>query len=393
MELNFKINLPKINNNANTNPIKLNFVLDFNDNNNKITNNLTQNNNDSNLNINKIINLNLINKEDKIGLDNNKDNNNSINISDINFENDNQKLKKDLTKEDDKIILNNNTNIINKNEKYNNSSKNNDINNNFEQGEINECEKIRKNLDDSIHSKRSYDSKFNKSGKYERRPYRGTYRNRERDNYSFNNAMNYDFEMTDNASNELFIKGISDEMTEYDLKKTFSKYGKVGFLKIIKDKKTQKNKGIGIIRFKYVSSAIRAMEEKDNINCLNKKLEIKFNRINDNTNNEDINNQKEIIYLKNKSIYNENINSNDEDSWDSKNSKNNKTDFGINSNNIRLMKKTENDNISRRSPSWGRKSKSGSRYKRRSRSGSRSRSRNRSENKKNNKNNKSDDEW
>ena len=54
-----------------------------------------------------------------------------------------------------------------------------------------------------------------------------------------NNNNSYEIvEIPENSHNELFVKGIRYDSTEDDLKETFSKYGEIAQIKILKDKET-----------------------------------------------------------------------------------------------------------------------------------------------------------
>ena len=97
-----------------------------------------------------------------------------------------------------------------------------------------------------------------------------------------NDKSNFDKQDNNNdiakeACNILFIRGISNEMNENDVKQAFYKYGSVTFCKIFRDKKTQKIKG-GIINFKDLNCAIKAMKNKDNIFCKGKQLTISYHK-------------------------------------------------------------------------------------------------------------------
>ena len=70
--------------------------------------------------------------------------------------------------------------------------------------------------------------------------------------------------------------GINYNSTEDDLKETFSKYGEVIFCKILKDRETQKSKGIGFVKFNDKKSAVIAMNDANNIVCQGRNLRIKY---------------------------------------------------------------------------------------------------------------------
>jgi len=71
--------------------------------------------------------------------------------------------------------------------------------------------------------------------------------------------------------------GINDEISEDDLIKTFSMYGEVTYSKIIKNKFTQKAKGIAFVKFNERKSAFYAMADNGKIYCKGYPLKIKYN--------------------------------------------------------------------------------------------------------------------
>ena len=95
-------------------------------------------------------------------------------------------------------------------------------------------------------------------------------------NSNNDNHSNDNVEIPDNAFEELFVKGISYESTEDDLRDAFSKYGDIVQAKILKDKETQKSKGIGFVKFSEKKSAVIALNDADNITCQGRNLMMKF---------------------------------------------------------------------------------------------------------------------
>ena len=90
------------------------------------------------------------------------------------------------------------------------------------------------------------------------------------------NNNNDDVVIPDNAEEELFIKGINYEANEDDLKETFNKYGAVSSCKILKDKETQKSRGIGFVKFEDKKSAVLALNDADNLVCKGRNLLVRF---------------------------------------------------------------------------------------------------------------------
>ena len=83
-------------------------------------------------------------------------------------------------------------------------------------------------------------------------------------------------QIPENAFEELFIKGINYEATEDDLNDTFNKYGAISSCKILKDKETKKSKGCGFVKFEDKISAVRALNDADNLVCKGRNLLVRF---------------------------------------------------------------------------------------------------------------------
>ena len=81
---------------------------------------------------------------------------------------------------------------------------------------------------------------------------------------------------SDKDGDNLFVRGINFDATEDDLKETFSKYGEVTSCKILKDKETNKSKGIGFVNFADKKSAICALDDADNLTCKGRNLQVRF---------------------------------------------------------------------------------------------------------------------
>ena len=94
------------------------------------------------------------------------------------------------------------------------------------------------------------------------------------ENGHYNNNSNV--EIPENASVNLFVKGINYEATEDDLKETFSKYGEVTSCKILKDKETKKSKGVGFVNYADKKSAVCALNDADNLICKGRNLQVRF---------------------------------------------------------------------------------------------------------------------
>ena len=90
------------------------------------------------------------------------------------------------------------------------------------------------------------------------------------------NNLDDNVEVPENAVEDLFIRGINYEATEDDLKDTFNKYGTISSCKILKDKETQKSKGCGFVKFADKKSAVRALNDADNLVCKGRNLLVRF---------------------------------------------------------------------------------------------------------------------
>ena len=104
---------------------------------------------------------------------------------------------------------------------------------------------------------------------------RGGFRgNRGRGKNFTNNESHFssnNVEIPDNASPNLFVKGINYEANEDDLKEIFGKYGEVTSCKILKDKETKKSKGIGFVNYadkkskEEISKCVSLKIKKENL--------------------------------------------------------------------------------------------------------------------------------
>ena len=102
----------------------------------------------------------------------------------------------------------------------------------------------------------------------------------------------------DEAFEELFIRGINYKSDENDIRNTFSKYGDIVRCKILRDKETNKSRGIGFVKFKEKFQACNAMKDADNIECQGRKLKINYSndKTRKNNDNNGNNNYKNRSY-------------------------------------------------------------------------------------------------
>ena len=106
---------------------------------------------------------------------------------------------------------------------------------------------------------------------------RGRGRERENNNSSnFNNIQENDINIPEDAFEELFVMGINYKSTEDNLKETFSKYGEINTCKILKDKDSEKSRGIGFVKFIDKKSAVLAMNDADNLICQGRNLRVRY---------------------------------------------------------------------------------------------------------------------
>ena len=96
------------------------------------------------------------------------------------------------------------------------------------------------------------------------------------DNQKEDNNSDDNIEVPENAVEDLFVKGINYEATEEDLQDTFNKYGQIASCKILNDKETQKSKGCGFVKFTDKKSAVRALNDADNLVCKGRNIMVRF---------------------------------------------------------------------------------------------------------------------
>ena len=286
MEINLKINFPSESTVKNKSQIpkslKVSYVIDFTSNNNDNNNDVIEHNislNNPNLNKNIVLNL----KENEEGnLEINKKDNNLLHP--INKDNKIDSSNNDTSNKITPNINNNNNNDKNSGRSKNNNQIDKDDNNIWDSHDNDINTKWKKkdsrsnSLKRNLNNKKSRDNSINKynsnfKGRGEERGYYA------KEKISTTNISKNE-DNTNNpadANEELFVMGIREGMTENNLKQTFSKYGKIELIKILKDKLTKKNKHVGFVKFLNKESSFKAMMDADNIICNGKKLKIKYN--------------------------------------------------------------------------------------------------------------------
>jgi len=263
MEISLRINFPTISCSGSQNQkqvpipklLKISYEYEFGNSKYSINNENKQNNeimiHTSELTSKKVNKDIILNKKDESKNAKLDDQNNKLNLSHADAK----------TFSDDENHIENtyeNTQTLGKEEKCEPSDKNEKFNTN-QNTEISI-------IDPSIHNKKGYDII-----KYQ---FKGGNRliEKEKINNDFKNE-----EIPAEVVKDLFIIGINDEISEDDLIKTFSVYGEVAYSKIIKNKFTQKAKGIAFVKFNERKSAFCAMADNGKIFCKGYPLKIKYN--------------------------------------------------------------------------------------------------------------------
>ena len=100
--------------------------------------------------------------------------------------------------------------------------------------------------------------------------FRGNDRGRGR-NFNNNEGRN-----NSGKENSIFVKGIDYGATEDDLRNVFEKHGEITSCKILKDKETNKSKGIGFVNFADKQSAMCALDDADNLVLNGRYLQLRF---------------------------------------------------------------------------------------------------------------------
>ena len=256
---------------------------------------------------------------------NNWNNNNNSNNS---FNNNNNSRNNDRQRNNN---FNNNRNNNNnnfesrRNNNFNNnmSNRNNNRNNRNQNNNWNR----RNNTNNFNNNTNEWNSNSNSNNNNNNDPWDSTNSNSFNNNSNSNNNSN----LPEDVNEELFIRGINYKSEEDDIKNTFSKYGEIVFCKILRDKETNKSKGLGFVKFQEKSQAYNAMKDSDNIECQGRKLKINYsinknnnrdskpfnrnNNFNDNNNNKRFNRN----FQNRNSNNNMDNNDNNDDGWNERN--------------------------------------------------------------------------
>ena len=152
-----------------------------------------------------------------------------------------------------------------------------------EDAQENEMENIRKNEVTTIPQEKKYEENYGKTGKnYAKNAYR---ENRDavpryQPPLLVEKEKENDKGFAEEVTEDIYIVGIKEDITEEDLKNTFLCYGDVVDCKIFRDKFTQKIKGSGIVKFKEKASAYNAVNDAKEIFCKDHPLKLRFSKRN-----------------------------------------------------------------------------------------------------------------
>ena len=300
----------------------------------------SNNNNEWNDNTNNNFNNNRQRRDNQIRRNNNnrrnyqnneKNNDNwNNNNSNNSFNNNNNSRNNDRQRNNN---FNNNRNNNNNNNNFE-SRRNNNFNNNMNNKNNNRNNRNQNNNWNRKNNTNNIDNNNNRndwnSNNNNNDPWDSTNSN----SYNINSSNNNTSNLPEDVNEELFIRGINYQSEEDDIRNTFSKYGQIIFCKILKDKETNKSKGIGFVKFQEKFQAYNAMKDADNIECQGRKLKINysmnknnnrdnkpFNK-NNNFNDKNNNNRNKRNFQNrntNNNMDNNNNDNNDDDGWNERN--------------------------------------------------------------------------
>lgn len=85
-------------------------------------------------------------------------------------------------------------------------------------------------------------------------------------------------DLSGDVNEDIYVMGIKDNISEEDLKALFSKYGEIADIKIFKDRFTKQYKGSGIIKFKNKLSSFKAINDGNDVVCKGCPLKLRYSR-------------------------------------------------------------------------------------------------------------------
>ena len=292
MEINLKINFPE--NSTTTNPsqmpkaLKISYSFDFHDGAVKSnTNDIKLDENDLRKNI--ILNIKG-NDTPKI------ENSNEIPVPKIIIK----------PKEENKVEINkeskgNDENNVNNEERRESSDNQNKLDKNYKNTRSGDSRGHSTNSNTNMYSKRGFQNRI--SNNFRGRT-RGCTRGFQKEKLHFNpkpsDVSPNKIVLPKDAVEDLFVTGIKDDMTEEDLKNAFSPFGEVVQIKILKEKSTQKVKGVAFVKYKEKKSAFLAVMNAEKIVCKGKFFKIKYNNKVKEYTDKNNNNENEQILPENK---------------------------------------------------------------------------------------------
>ena len=140
--------------------------------------------------------------------------------------------------------------------------------------------KIEKDSDsesDSEKSEKSENSEKNEEKKNSKIENSENSEKSEKSEKSENSSKNENLEnLPSNVYEELFVRNLSYSTSEQSLAEFFMKYGDVEVAQIVKDKKTQKSRGFGFVKFYEKKAAYLAMKDSENLMLDDRKLQIRY---------------------------------------------------------------------------------------------------------------------
>jgi RNA recognition motif-containing protein len=77
-------------------------------------------------------------------------------------------------------------------------------------------------------------------------------------------------------TNKLFIGGLSWGLDWQEVKDAFKEYGEVTFVKVIKDRETNRSKGFGFVEFANVEDAVAAKDAMDGAELDGRNIKVDF---------------------------------------------------------------------------------------------------------------------
>jgi len=77
-------------------------------------------------------------------------------------------------------------------------------------------------------------------------------------------------------SRKLYIGNLDYNTTEVDLEGSFSKFGSIESVRVIRDHETDRSRGFGFVNFQDKESGITALDEMNNSDLLGRQMNVKI---------------------------------------------------------------------------------------------------------------------